>query len=171
VEKNIMAIITLVLFAVMIALALGAWRKRTIRQEAAFSAPLEALEYFGELRSQSKVFYVATTFAANHLERIAAYGLGARGFGQILVFSEGVLVVRNGERPLAIDKASILSVSTNQVAIDKSVESGGLISINWVQDATRLSTHVRIVDSSERGLVLNEIKGFAAGKQVKDATK
>lgn len=166
-----MAIITLVLFAVMITLALGAWRKRAIHQEAAFAAPLEALEYFGELRLQSKAFYVATTYASNHLERIAAYGLGTRGFGQIFVFSEGVLVVRNGERPLAIDKASIVSVTTNQVAIDKTVESGGLISIDWVQDFTDLSTHLRIVDASERGLVLNEIKSLGKGQQVKDAIK
>ena len=106
-------------------LAARAWQKRKQDQTAKFEAPLEALEYFGELIAQSSGFYVATTYAENHLERISAYGLGARGVCQILVFGEGVLIVRNGERPLAIAKNALGDISANQVAIDKAVEANG----------------------------------------------
>lgn len=164
-EKNIMALITLLVFGLMIGFAARAWRKRVRQQEASFIAPLEALDFFGELLIQAKGFYVATTFASNHLERIAAYGLGLRGFCQILVFSEGLLVLRNGERPLAVEKSNLLSVSSSQVAIDKTVESGGLISIDWVQDSVALSTHLRIVNSVERERVLAEIEGICSQHQ------
>lgn len=170
-EKNIMALITLLLFSAMIALAFRAWRKRIRQQEASFEAPLEALEFFGEVLSQAKAFYVATTFANNHLERIAAYGLGARGFAQIMVFSEGILIIRNGEDPLAIGKESLVSISSNQVAIDKTVEKGGLISIDWINGSTTLSTHIRIVDSNERARVLTELKSLSTTKQSKEVNK
>ena len=170
-EKNVMALITLLVFGAMIALATRAWRKRISQQEASFDAPLEALDFFGELRIQAKGFYVATTFASNHLERIAAYGLGVRGFAQIFVFSEGILIIRKGERPLAIGKHSLLSVSINQVAIDKTVEKGGLISIDWTQGSTHLSTHLRIVDPIEREQVINNLKIISTTKQSKDVIK
>lgn len=167
-EKYVMAIITVVVFGALILLALNAWRKKIVLQEATFTAPREALEFFGDLLVQAKGFYVATTHAGNHLERIAAYGLGARGFAQVMVLSEGVLIVRNGERPLAIDRASLRLVSTNQVAIDKAVERGGLISIDWVQDSTDLSTHLRIPDPIELGKVFQEVKKICAMQLSKD---
>jgi hypothetical protein len=171
VEKYVMAIITIVVFGALILVALNAWRKKIVQQEASFGAPLEALEFFGELLVQAKGFYVATTHADNHLERVAAYGLGARGFAQVMVFSEGVLIVRNGERPLAIDRKSLKAISSNQVAIDKAVERGGLISIDWLQGPTFLSTHLRIVDPLERGNVFRSINQIFNTQLSKDEAK
>lgn len=156
-SKNIMAIVSAALFILLVAVAIRAWKSRVANQEASFEAPLEALEYFGASVAAAKCFYVATTFAENVLERIAAYGLGARGLAQVLVFSEGVLIVRNGEKPLAIDKAAINSVTLGQVAIDKAVESGGLVQINWTQSGVALATHLRIVDPSVRKQVLTAV--------------
>lgn len=124
---------------------------------------MEALEFFGEILGQSKCFYVATTYAANQLERIAAYGLGARGNGQILIFSEGVLIIRNGEVPLAIPRQAIIGVETTQVTIDKAVEPGGLISIQWIQEKTELATQLRIVDTDSRKIILSNISNLLAG--------
>ena len=156
--KQIMAIISLSIFALLAGLALRAWRKRASEQADEFSAPLEALEFFGEVLAQAKAFYVATTREINHLERVSAYGLGARGIAQVLVFTEGLLVVRNGERPLAIDRSQLTAVELTQVAIDKAVEADGLVSVSWVQDGVSLATQLRIVDVSDRTKISQALK-------------
>ena len=97
--KNFMAVISAVLFVGLLAIVVRAWRNKAQSQASAITRPNEALEYFGELLTSTKGFYVATTFANNHLDRIAAYGLGPRGVAQVMVFTEGVLLVRTGESP------------------------------------------------------------------------
>ena len=155
-----MAVISLLFFAVFVLLAARAWQKRNEGQSAKFNSPLEALDYFGELKAKSSGFYVATTYSENHLERISAFGLGARGICQILVFSEGVLLIRNGERPLAIESSALVNVSSNQVAIDKAVEPNGLMTITWKQNSSLLATHLRIVDKGNRNRVQDSINSL-----------
>lgn len=158
--KNVMAVISAIIFISLFVLAVRAWRSRILSQQSSFSEPLEALEYFGRLLISAKAFYVATTYAENVLERIAAYGLGARGNAQVFVFTEGLLVVRDGERSLAIDKANILSVDFGQVAIDKVVETDGLVQITWLQEETKLITHLRVKEIELRNKIYSEISGI-----------
>ena len=170
-EKYVMAALSLLLFASFSLLAARAWQKRTQEQTAKLEAPLEALDYFGELIAKSSGFYVATTYAENHLERISAYGLGARGVCQILVFSDGVLIVRNGERPLAIAKSALDDIAANQVAIDKAVEAKGLISITWNQDSISLATHLRIIDLDKRSQIQDAIKSLLTDSETGAVSK
>lgn len=169
--KQIMAIISLSIFALLAGLALRAWRKRSSAQANEFSAPLEALEFFGEVLAQAKAFYVATTREVNHLERINAYGLGARGLAQVLVFSEGLLIVRNGERPLAIDRTQLTAVKFTQVAIDKAVEPDGLVSVSWVQDDVSLATQLRLVDSTDRTVIFQALKQIIGSNTKREVVK
>lgn len=156
-DKFGMAIFTAFAFLTIVGLAFWGWKSRVRRQEALVSAPLEALDYFGDLLGSATGFYVATTFTDNSLERFAGYGLGTRGLAQILVFSEGVLIVRTGERPLAISHNSLIGVAQGQVAIDKAVEPGGLVQIDWIQDGVPLTTHLRIKNFEERDLVVGKL--------------
>jgi hypothetical protein len=169
--KQIMAIISLSIFFSLAGLALRAWRKRAAEQSIEFSAPLEALEYFGELLVQAKALYVATTRADNHLERINAYGLGARGICQVLIFTEGMLIVRNGERPLAIDRDCLSAVEFTQVAIDKAVESEGLVSVSWNQEGAMLATQLRVVDASDRTRISNALKKIIVSNTKREVSK
>ena len=155
-----MAALSLLLFSCFSLLAARAWQKRKQEQTANFEAPLEALDYFGELIAKSSGFYVATTYADNHLERISAYGLGARGICQILVFGQGVLIVRNGERPLAIAKSALEEISANQIAIDKAVEAKGLMSIIWSKNSISFATHLRIIDQDKRSQIQDAINSL-----------
>lgn len=158
--KTSLAIYLVVMFGLLVGLAYAAWRRKQRMQEAQFLEPLEALEFFGELLASAKIQYVATTFASNALERINAYGLGHRGFGQLLVFTEGVLVVRNGERPLALDRAQLQSISKTQTVIDKSVEPNGLLSMAWLQENVELATHLRLVDSNSTGSIIKSLESI-----------
>lgn len=165
--KNLMAVISAGIFILLLLLAIRSWRHRVANQSASISEPLEALEFFGEPIASAKALYVATTYALNHLERIAAYGLGSRGKAQVFIFTEGILLVRNGERPLAIDKSSIQSISVGQTAIDKAVEKNGLIQIDWMQDSTALTTHLRLLDSADRGAVISSISSIIMKEETK----
>jgi hypothetical protein len=169
--KQIMAIISLSVFALLAGLAVRAWRKRASDQTAEFTAPLEALEFFGEVLAQAKAFYVATTRGSHHLERINAYGLGARGFAQVLVFSEGLLIVRNGERPLAIERAQLTAVEFSQATIDKAVEPDGLLSVSWYQDSVNLATQLRIVEISDRKAISGAVKQIIESNKQREVIK
>jgi hypothetical protein len=117
-----------------------------------------ALEVAGTQLLKVKAFYVATTFAENHLERIRAYGLGIRGLAHAIVYEGGLQLIRKGERPLAIGRTAIDSISTNQVTIDRVTEAKGIVTIDWSQDATRFSTHLRVVEQSNRAALISALE-------------
>lgn len=157
-QKYYVAIILAVLFFFFVLTAIRAWRARASKQEATFTQPPMALDKGGEQIVKVKVFYVATTLADNHLERIRAYGLGIRGIAHALVFEGGLQLIRKGERPLAINLSSIDSLSTNQVTIDRVTEANGLLTIDWTQDSTKFSTHLRVVDQNNRAKLISALE-------------
>lgn len=156
-EKYVMAGLTIIACLLFALVALRAWKNRAKRQSSLFEAPLEALPVKGNLLAAADSFYVATTFANSFLERIAAHGLGARGFASVEVFSQGVLVQRVGERDLAIAKEDLVSVSFSQVAIDKAVERDGLLVVIWRTGESLLATHLRVKELSARDLVFSTL--------------
>jgi hypothetical protein len=163
-QKFIVAAILLVLFAFFILTAVRAWRSRAASQEADFTQPAMALANAGEQLAKGRAFYVATTYADNHLERIRAYGLGIRGLAHAMVFEGGVLLVRKGERPLAIERTSIDGIFTNQVTIDRVTESKGILTIDWSQDSVKFSTHLRVVDQNDRAKLLAALESISNGE-------
>lgn len=165
--KDLMAVMAAALILILAALAFWGWRSRKARQEAIFESPAEALEFFGEELARASGSYVATSFANDFLERINAYGLGIRGVAEILVFTEGILVVRRGERPLAIDKSQITGVSNSQYVIDRAVEAEGIISISWNQNETPLATHLRVVDEASRQVIIDALQKISNEREVK----
>jgi hypothetical protein len=162
-EKYVMAVLTVIACVLFALLAIRAWKKREERQSSLFQAPMENLPIKGELLAAADSFYVATTFSNNFLERVAAHGLGARGFSTLQVFSEGLLVKRVGEIDLAISKKDLVSVMFSQVAIDKAVEKHGLLVVGWRSGGAELSTHVRIKDLSERDQVFSTLNELVSG--------
>ncbi len=165
--KNLMAVMALALVLILAGLAWQGWRSRRARQEANFEAPNEALEFFGQELANATGFYVATTMAADFLERINAYGLGPRGAAKIIAFTEGLLVIRQGERPLAIDKTQISSLSTTQYVIDKAVEAEGIISVSWSQGGSEFTTHLRVVNEASRLSLIEALKSICNREEVK----
>jgi hypothetical protein len=153
-QKYYVAVIAAILFVFFVITAIRAWKARGKAQEADFSQPPMALESAGKQILKVRAYYVATTFAENHLERIRAYGLGIRGLAHAIVFEGGLQLIRKGERPLAISKTAIDSLSTNQVTIDRVTEAKGILTIDWSQDSTKFSTHLRVVDLDDRAKLI-----------------
>ena len=163
-QKYYVAIILGILFLAFVLAAVRAWKARANKQEADFSQPPMALANAGEQLLKVRAYYVATTFADNHLERIRAYGLGIRGLAHAMVFEGGLQLIRKGERPLAINKPAIDSISTTQVTIDRVTEAKGILTIDWAQDATKFSTHLRVVDLDDRAKLISALETIREAK-------
>jgi hypothetical protein len=160
-QKFIVAGILGALFVLLVLTAIRAWRARATAQEADFTQPPMALENAGEQLLKVRAYYVATTYADNHLERIRAYGLGLRGIAFALVFEGGVQLIRKGERPLAIAKVAITELSTTQVTIDRVTEAKGILTIDWLQDSTKFSTHLRVVVQDDRAKLISALESIS----------
>lgn len=152
--KLIMAVLAVSAFFGLAVALLRAWNKRREQQELSLSKPHEALEPFGDEIGRFPCQYVSTTFRTNSLERVIAHGLAARGWARVLVFENGLLVLRIGERSLAIPRQDLQEIRTVQITIDRAVETNGLCVINWaVSDLARktdLATHLRFESSEQQ---------------------
>jgi hypothetical protein len=157
-QKYYIAIVLAVLFFFFVLTAIRAWRARAEKQEADFTQPPMALGNVGRQLVKVRAFYVATTYADNHLERVRAYGLGIRGLAHAIVFEGGLQLIRKGERPLAIERPAIESLSTNQVTIDRVTEAKGMLTIDWSQDSKKFSTHLRVVDQGDRAALISALE-------------
>ena len=163
-QKYYVAIILGILFLAFVLAAVRAWKARANKQEADFSQPPMALANAGEQLLKVRAYYVATTFADNHLERIRAYGLGIRGLAHAMVFEGGLQLIRKGERPLAINKTAIDAISTTQVTIDRVTEAKGILTVDWNQDSTKFSTHLRVVDLDDRAKLISALETIREAK-------
>ncbi|MDO9396721.1 MAG: hypothetical protein Q7T71_09270 [Herbiconiux sp.] len=119
----------------LLALMYWAWRGRKRRQQA-FATTTAAPAELGTELASAEVLYVATTKAGEPLERLTIPGLTFRGRGRVTVFTTGVRLVIPGEPETFIASDRLRSVGTSTWAIDRVVESGGLVRLDWTFDST-----------------------------------
>lgn len=125
-------------FAVLVLLAMvWAWRGRR-RRQAAYAAPAEGPDAAarGQSRAQAPVLYVATTTAGAPLDRLTIPGLAFRGRGVVTVHDAGVSIAIPGEPETFIARERLRSIGTSTWTIDRVVEPGGLVRIDWTYDST-----------------------------------
>lgn len=156
-ERLVPALLVILFILAMLSLMFFAWRARASRA-ARVTLPTELLAAGEELFTCSRVFYVATTLAEHPLERVAIQGLRYRGFADIEAYSGGLVMHIAGEKPMAIDMDRVLDVSARQLAIDKVVEPGGLIGIEWQSELGDLVSVFRIQDGETRAQLLGLVQ-------------
>lgn len=140
------AIVAAIAILLLLAMVL-AWRARK-RRQAAFGAPAEApaLEARGAELAAAPVLYVATTLAGKPLERLTIPGLAFRGRGVATVFAGGVSIAIPGEPETFVPAADVRSIGTSTWAIDRVVEPGGLIRLDWIYTTTNPDGSTEQVD-------------------------
>lgn len=116
-------------------LAFLAVRRRRSQQEKALAQPAKAVSSNG-----IDCLYVATVFRDSPLERIWAYGLGARGDANISCLGGVVSIWRTGEVDFSF---KLEGVEKARATIDKGVESEGLVSLHWSHGEAALTSQVR----------------------------
>jgi hypothetical protein len=128
------SIIIVGVIGLLILMVLG-WRARGRRQSALSTAAVPADELLGELRVAVTGLYVSTTTAGAPLDRVTLPGLGFRGRAAVSVFDAGVLIAVTGEPQVFVAADRIRSVGTSTWTIDRVVEEGGLVRLDWILES------------------------------------
>lgn len=134
-------VILIVLAASILWLMWHAWRNKNrtgqhfFQNDTRFAgAPLEEFH---------RLLYVATTHASHPLERVNVPGLQYRGYANVSLHPEGVVIQVTGEHPVCIPIAQISASTTAQFTIDKVVERDGLGVLRWQDHEVPLESTFR----------------------------
>jgi hypothetical protein len=150
VDKVLPGVIVVVVLAALLSLMWFAWRAR-VRRDSGLRVP-EVPESYVPAESVD-VLYVATTEADRPLERLAVSGLGFRARAVLSIAPAGLVLAIPGERPAFIPSESLTAVSTTNVAIDRVVESDGLVRLSWNISGVACDSFVRVLDADQRSVV------------------
>lgn len=151
--RELFVLIMVAVAAVLIALGLWAWVRRTRRDRTPLVAPAE-IPAHATTAAQFETLYVATTAHDAPLERLAAPGLGFRSKSTVTVTDAGVALDLTGQPRLFLASGRLISVDQSTVVIDRVVEKDGLARLVWRTDAgDAVDTYLRPQDASARALV------------------
>ncbi|TFD25907.1 MULTISPECIES: hypothetical protein [Cryobacterium] len=168
-DRSIPAIITgLVLLGVLV-LMWRSWRKRS-RRDGALAAGYPMPEDTGAALAGAATYYVATTPRGAPLERLAIPGLGFRARAAVTVTEAGVTLDLDGNQPVFIAASAVDAVGAAQVAIDRVVETDGLVCLGWrlapgttsgPDDRRAVDSFFRIIDPNDRARLVDSIRTIA----------
>lgn len=112
-----------------------AWRARR-KRGAAIAMRSEPLT--GAIIAEfARVFYVSTTPAGSPFERLAIPNLSYRGYADITVRADGVVIRVTGEQPVNLAAGQLRGTDTAQGRIGKVVDREGLAILRWQADDGR----------------------------------
>lgn len=107
------------------------------------------------------IHYVGTSKADNTLERIAVRPLGFRGRADVEVHDEGIAVGITDQAPFFIPLSKLRGVRTASGTIDRAVERGGLVAIEWCMTPDEhVESFFRVVDPAERTTFLKQLRAL-----------
>lgn len=141
----------IVLAVVLFALGVWAWRRRT-RRDSGLAAPVGEIPTGATVVCELDGFYVATTPRDEPLERLAIRGLAFRSRTGVTVTSAGVALDLTGQPRMFVPLGVIDGVDRANVAIDRVVEPGGLVRLQWRLGETAVDTYLRAQDAGSRTL-------------------
>jgi hypothetical protein len=165
VDRTVAGVIVIVALAAVLVLLWFAWRRRT-RRDAGIQPgyPLPGAD--AAPLASADAFYVATTRRDQPLERLNIRGLGFRARGHIAVQGDGVVLSLPGEEPRFIPATAIETIARATWAIDRVVESDGLLLVGWraaTTDAVGIGvdSYFRIVDTGDRERIIQALTRIA----------
>jgi hypothetical protein len=165
-DRTIPAIITGVVLLGVLLLMWRSWRKRS-RRDAALTAGYPLPETAGVALAGAEAYYVATTPRDAPLERLAVRGLGFRARAALTVTEAGITLDLDGNQPVFVPANAIDAVGAAQVAIDRVVETDGLVRLGWrlaaaTDDRRAVDSFFRIIDPNDRARLVDSIRTIAA---------
>ncbi|GAA4285419.1 transporter [Brevibacterium daeguense] len=152
---------TLLTVAIVIgvfALLWWGWRSRRDSQAAVLPRPARPAEGTTVIGDPIDGTYVVTTLSGQHLERVAAHGLGIRTSARLSFSDAGVILDRDGGDDLLIPVDAILDVSTTSGMIGKFVERDGIVVITWKLGDTPVDTGFRTRAAADRQPTIDHIR-------------
>lgn len=166
-DKWIGVLVAVAVLAVVAWLMVRSWKRRSVRDESLSSYPVPASLSAPVL--ETEVLYVATTPAAEPLERLAVPGLAFRGSARIEVLAEGVILRIAGESTTFIPADRLLGAGLASYAIDRGVEPEGLIALTWIplerepaEAELRVDSYVRARYPGDPARIIRAVNDIAA---------
>jgi hypothetical protein len=144
------------------------WRSRK-RRQASLPRPRPVPNDIGAEILTLDLFYVSTTVAGEPLNRIAVAGLGFRARAYITVAEKGIVLFIAGEPDAFIPVADIHGVQRATWTIDRVVENGGLVVLNWSLGDQVVDSYLRVPDPSDTFELVAAIEQLVPSEQVGDA--
>lgn len=165
-DRALPTAIVIVVLLGLFALMWRSWRRRSKRDAvlvAGYPAPATAAATL----ATASVLYVATTPREIPLERLAISGLAFRARATLTVATDGVTIAPSGETPVFVPAAAIERVTEATWAIDRGVETGGLLLVGWRLNSTDAPVHVdsyfRITDPADRVRIVDALRSIIPG--------
>lgn len=153
-------IVTVAICVLAIALMLLGWSHRKKRQTG-IQAPETLPSSLTEPRVEGEGTYVVTTFAGQHLERIAAHELGVRCAAALSVGEDGVAIYRTEAENFYIPAEQIAGITTVRGMVGKFVEDGGVIVIRHSLGETSVDTGFRAESRTVHSTLLAALRKLA----------
>ncbi|HVN13531.1 MAG TPA: transporter [Kineosporiaceae bacterium] len=158
---GVLAVLVILVWLAMLA----GWRHRAARQTRLLglaTLPAAPTEPGAPLTEDTSGVYVSTTTAGNWLDRITAYGLGARSTATMGVTTSGVSWLRQGAPDVFAPAASVVGARRCDGIAGKVVPPGGIVVVTWRLGATRVDTGFRPGTPAEADRLVAAVGRLAA---------
>nr|WP_233613487.1 hypothetical protein [Leucobacter edaphi] len=153
-----------------------AWRARARRDapEGVIAGSLDVAPLTGEVIAEfPRASYVSTTPAGAPLERVSMPGLRYKGFADVVLRRDGVLIAVTGEKPVLIPADHVIGSTTAGSRIGKTVERDGLSLLRWRSEnragqQRELESSFRLADAREQHRFADAISVVAGATQTEN---
>ncbi|MCK2028536.1 PH-like domain-containing protein [Microbacterium galbinum] len=150
--RDIAIAITIAVALLVLLTMLLSWRRRQ-RRDSAIGAPLGVPEH-AEVASRHEVLYVSTTKHDQPLERLAISPLAYRARGELAITDRGVALCLDGAPTVFLASSRLVDIGRATVTIDRVVEPGGLVRIDWrADDHTVVDSYLRLATGDPQNLI------------------
>jgi hypothetical protein len=131
-ERTLLVIGLLVLFALCLGLMYRAWQQKARRQAASIGdLPPVPAELGAQVLEPTTGLYTGTTLVPSWQNRVAVGDLGFRATAELTRFERGVLLERQGATTIWIPQESITVVRTERGHAGKVMTEDGVLVIRW----------------------------------------
>jgi len=155
-QREIVAMVTLLILVALVTLVVQTVRRRIAKQSSLGVLPAEG-SLNGHVIGAASGQYVSTVFASNPLQRLMSHGLMHRGRVELSILSDGIEVLRVGERSFSIPEAAITRVFRTNATIDRVVEQDGMVSIAWTLGSTEVESNFRLDSNDDSKLLFEQL--------------
>ncbi|MCX4091218.1 transporter [Nocardia sp. alder85J] len=131
-ERTLLVLLLLALFALCVWGMYRSWQRRGARQaDAIGDLPAVPAELGAQVLEPTTGLYTGTTLAPSWQNRVVVGGLGFRATAELTRFERGVLLERDGAAPIWIPGESITAVRTERGHAGKVMTEDGVLVIRW----------------------------------------
>ncbi|KZS70277.1 transporter [Mycobacterium kansasii] len=140
----IFAAVLVATIAVVVALMMRGWRRRSHRQAKLIGALPDVPDDLGPASVTTRGVYVGCTLSPAWNDRVTAGDLGYRSIAVLTRHRDGILLERIGAQPVWIPWQSITAVRTERGIAGKVAARDGILAIRWqLPSGTEIDTGFR----------------------------